>query len=152
MTTSKDFPDSFYRVSIKGLCVRDGKILLAEEQLPGQTKPRWELPGGGLDFGEDIETAFKREVDEEMGLTVKYVSSAPIYVWDYRFENKRGMDWFHTILLAYRVEFEDLNIRPTPECLRVEFFSKEELKTLGLDHHMAQLIDLFNPSDFPDLL
>ena len=65
-TYSKDFPDSFYRVTVKGLMVKDGKLLLLKESnnLSGQ----WELPGGGLDFGEDIHSALKREIEEEAGI------------------------------------------------------------------------------------
>lgn len=148
---SKDFPDSFYRVSIKGLCVRDNKLLLAEEQLPGMEKPRWELPGGGLDFGEGVKLGFEREVEEEMGLRVSYMSKNPVYAWTHRFEERRNLDWYHTLVLAYRVEFEDLNITPTDECLRVEFFSKDQLQTLGLDEQMAELPNVFSPADFPNL-
>lgn len=148
---SQYFPDSFYRVSIKGLCVRDGRLLLAEELLPKMEKPRWELPGGGLDFGEEIRAGFEREVEEEMGLTVTYMSEKPVYAWTYRLEKARSMEWYYTLMLAYRVEFKDLNIRPSDECRKVQFFSKDELANLGLDKHMAKLLTIFNPSDFPEL-
>jgi len=72
------FPDCFYRVTIKGLCVRNGKLLLSRES-EGLSGQKWELPGGGLDFGEDIVSAFQREIAEEMGLTVTKMSKAPVY-------------------------------------------------------------------------
>ena len=49
---SKDFPACFHRVTIKGLVVKDEKILLLKES--PKLSEKWELPGGGLDFGEDI--------------------------------------------------------------------------------------------------
>lgn len=60
MSQSKNFPDSFFRVTVKGLYVCDGKLLLLKEskKLSGQ----WELPGGGLDFGEEIHVGLKREI------------------------------------------------------------------------------------------
>lgn len=81
---SKDFPDCFHRVAIKGLCVRDGKALLMRES--SELGGGWELPGGGLDFGEDIKGGFKREIHEETGLTVSMMSDKPVYVWTSKHE------------------------------------------------------------------
>ena len=147
--TSSNFPDCFYRVTIKGLCVRNGKLLLSKESesLSGQ---KWELPGGGLDFGEDITTAFKREIEEEMGLKVTKMSKAPIYTWTWKYEDRRGMDWYYSCVLAYRVEFEDLNITPSEECEAVEFFSLDEMRTLDLGGQVTPLPDIFNPADFAE--
>lgn len=75
---SKDFPDSFFRVSIKAVCVRDGKVLLVRES--EDIGGGWELPGGGLDFGEDIQIGLKREIQEELELKVKRISDSPVYV------------------------------------------------------------------------
>jgi len=58
------------------------------------------------------------------------------------------MDWFYSCVLAYRVEFEDLDITPSEECEEVKFFSKKELYTLGLGGQVTPLPDIFNPDDF----
>lgn len=147
--TSNDFPDCFYRVTIKGMCVRDGKLLLARES-ESHSGLAWELPGGGLDFGENIETAFRREIQEEMGLTVTKMSQAPIYTWTWKYEHKRNLDWYYSCVLAYRVEFEDLNITPSDECEAVEFFEAHQLPNLKVSGQLTPLINLFNPADFKD--
>lgn len=54
------FPDSFHRVTVKALVVKDGKILLIKESQ--ELSGKWELPGGGLDFGEEIHEGLKREI------------------------------------------------------------------------------------------
>jgi 8-oxo-dGTP diphosphatase len=148
MEHSLDFPDSFYRVTIKGLCVRDGKLFLVHEspELSGY----WEMPGGGLDFGEDIEKAFRREVQEEMGLTVSKMSKRPVYVWSYKYENRRNLDWYYAFVVAYRVEFEDLNFIPTPECDAIQFFSKEDLQQAELTGQSNVLRHIFDPKDFEE--
>ncbi len=143
---SKYFPDSFYRVSVKGLFVKDGKVLLLKEspKLSGQ----WELPGGGLDFGEDIQEGLKREIEEETGLKVKSISDKPVYVWTWRFENKRNMDWYYSLVLAYRIELESLEFKATEECEEVEFFSKEAFENIELCWQTNGLKKVFDPKDF----
>jgi 8-oxo-dGTP diphosphatase len=143
---SQDFPDSFYRVSVKGLVVRDGKILLLKEspKLSGQ----WELPGGGLDFGEDIHEALRREVQEETGIKVTKIAERPTYVWTWRIEKRREMDWYYSIVLAYRVELENLNFKITDECEEIGFFAREEFKNIELCWQTNGLKDVFDPNDF----
>lgn len=142
----KQLPDCFYRVTIKGLCVRDGKLLMIKES--DELTGKWELPGGGLDFGEDIREAFEREVEEEMGMKVRKMSASPVYVWTWKYQHRRGLDWFYVCVLAYRVEFEDLNFTKTEECQELEFFSKDEIGSLNLNGQMKPLPEIFNPEDF----
>jgi len=146
---SKDFPDCFHRVAIKGLCVRDGKILLARESK--SLGDGWELPGGGLDFGEDIREGFKREITEETGLTIRNMSERPVYVWTTRVDKRRTLDWYYTLVVGYRVEFENLNFKSSDECLELRFFTPAELQKLDLHEHNRQtetFKDIFNPKDF----
>ena len=144
---SKDFPPAFYRVTIKGMCVRDGKLLMIQEseKLSGGV---WELPGGGLDFGEDIFLGFNRETQEEMGLSISKISKAPVYVWTWKFENHRNLDWFYSLVVCYRIEFEHLNFTKTDECNHIQFFSEEEIKHLELGQQMSPLPGIFKAADF----
>ena len=146
MTQSKYFPDSFYRVSVKGLFVKDGKILLLKES--SRLSGRWELPGGGLDFGEDIHIGLKREIEEETGLQIKSISDKPVYAWTWRFDNKRNMDWYYSLVLVYRVEIENFEFKPSEECEEIGFFSKQELNGIELCQQTNGLKNVFNPEDF----
>lgn len=143
------FPPSFYRVTIKGLCVREGKLMLQKES-KSALSGRWEMPGGGLDFGESIREGFEREIKEETGLTVSKMAERPTYVWTRRYENKRNMDWYYALVVAYRVEFENLDFTPSPECEEIGFFSKEELSDIELAGQTKELPNIFNPADFTD--
>jgi 8-oxo-dGTP diphosphatase len=149
MQHSTFFPDCFHRVTIKGLCVKDGKVLLVRESK--ELSGKWEMPGGGLDFGENVELALRREIEEEMGLKVSKVSKKPIYIWTHRYENnRRKIGWYYSIVLAYRVEFENLQFVPTDECEAIEFFSKGQLKNKELNEQTKELADLFDPNDFTE--
>lgn len=143
---STNFPDSFYRVTIKGIFVKEGKILLLKEspKLSGQ----WELPGGGLDFGEGLHQGLKREIEEETGMKVKNISDKPVYVWTWKFENKRGIDWYYSLVVAYKIEIGNLEFKKSDECEEIGFFSKEELNTIELCQQTNGLKEVFNLHDF----
>jgi 8-oxo-dGTP diphosphatase len=126
--------------------VRDGKILLVEDFLDG--KPTWELPGGGLEFGEIPHEAIRREVQEECGIEVVRIEEKPTYIIPVHRVNRRGLKEFYTLLICYRAEFASLNIRPSEECQRAQFFSKEDMEGIDLSVHSREFIKHFNPNDF----
>ncbi|MDD5731545.1 MAG: NUDIX hydrolase [Patescibacteria group bacterium] len=130
-------PRCFYRVSTKGLVVRDGKILLVQEK-----DGRWELPGGGLEFDQEIFDSLKREFVEEMGVNVTKITERPIYVW----KQKREKD--HRLFIAYKVEIDSLDFTKSDECTDIKFFSKKELKDMNLHINIQKFAELFNPEDF----
>ena len=147
MQQSEHFPNNFYRVTVKGLYVRDGKILLAWNDI-NPNKLKWELPGGGLDYEEDFHTALKREVKEEMGLLVTHIEDAPLYMWSARIENSRSMGWFYALVLGYVFDLQSLDFTSSPECREIKFFSKDELRDIPLSSQLEPLKDIFNPNDF----
>ncbi|MET0779236.1 MAG: NUDIX hydrolase, partial [Candidatus Saccharimonadales bacterium] len=66
-----EIDDCLYRVSTKALIVQNEKVLLVKE-IPSMW---WGFPGGGIDHGETIESALTREIEEELGVPAKAVSS-----------------------------------------------------------------------------
>ena len=57
--------DYLYRVSVKGLVRNEnGDVLVVKES----GRDWWDLPGGGMDHGEDLKTSIAREMNEEVGL------------------------------------------------------------------------------------
>ena len=68
-------PPSHPQLAVSAAIFRDGKILLVRRaRSPG--KGFYSLPGGRVEFGESLDTALHREVDEETGLKIEIVGLA----------------------------------------------------------------------------
>ncbi len=70
-------PAPIYPVSVKGVVIRDGQVLLLRND-----RDEWELPGGRLERDETPEQCVAREVAEEIGWSVR--PARLLDVWVYR--------------------------------------------------------------------
>jgi len=60
------------KIVVAGFIVRDGKVLLAKRPSTKKIAPdKYHLPGGHVEFGEDLKNALKRELHEELGIDVQ---------------------------------------------------------------------------------
>lgn len=87
-----------------------------------------ELPGGGLDFGEDIYKELKREIKEEMGVRIKSIERRPVCVWPWLYERRRNMDmdWYYSFVVAYRMELESCDLKVILKNVRRMDFSQRK--------------------------
>ena len=76
MATPTDADAWHLPVSVKGVLVRDGHVLLVQNP-----RGEWELPGGKLEPGETPEACVAREIAEELDLAVAV--DRPVHVWVY---------------------------------------------------------------------
>lgn len=130
--------DCFYRVSVKALIEdKDNRFLLAKE-----TDGTWDFPGGGLEFGEDIQTALQREVQEELGLNAMHIASTPKYFITFL---KAATDvWMANVL--YETTLENFELVPSDECIEVRFFSAEEARDLPNKGSVSAFISTLDKS------
>jgi 8-oxo-dGTP pyrophosphatase MutT (NUDIX family) len=78
-----DYQPQLFPVSVKGVVIRDGRVLLLRNE-----RDEWELPGGKLELGEDPGSCVAREISEEVGWTV---TTGPILdAWQYHIRD--GVD------------------------------------------------------------
>jgi 8-oxo-dGTP diphosphatase len=129
-------PPSFYRVSMKGVVVDEtGRFLLSKED-----NGKWEMLGGGLEYNEDPIAGLKREIHEETGLIVTYVSPAPKYF----ITTKRHDANTYVANVVYEIKLADLNFVPSDECVELRFFNVEEAQTVELFPNVTELLKVFD--------
>lgn len=90
--TEEEMNSTNWSQSVGGVCLKDGKVLLARHTY-GSGKGRLIIPGGYLRFGETPEEALIREYQEETGITVRAGRLLGI-----RFNTK---DWYAVFIAEY---------------------------------------------------
>lgn len=112
--------DCFYRVSVKALVIDElGRILLCRED-----NGNWDIPGGGLDYGEDPIEGLRREIFEETRIPAEnlIIEENPSY-----FITTQNSSGVQIANVFYRTSILDLSFTPTPECEELKFFSPQEI-------------------------
>jgi 8-oxo-dGTP diphosphatase len=92
----------YVRVGAYAVVVRDGSALLA--RWIGSDPPRWTLPGGGLDHGEDPRDAAVREVEEETGYRVELRQLLTVESFRQLVQRPDGPVDHQTICIVYTAE------------------------------------------------
>jgi 8-oxo-dGTP diphosphatase len=75
----------------------DGRVLIAQRPEGKQLAGLWEFPGGKVEPGETPETALIRELEEELGITVKQACLAPFVFASHTYET------FHLLMPLYLI-------------------------------------------------
>jgi 8-oxo-dGTP pyrophosphatase MutT (NUDIX family) len=115
-------PAHRFPVSIKGVVVRDGRVLLLRNE-----RDEWELPGGKLDLGEDPRSCVVREIAEEVGWTV---TAGPILdAWQYHIRD--GID---VVVVTYGCQPSGDHGEPvaSPEHTEVGVFTEMQASALRM--------------------
>lgn len=131
-------PKCFYRTSIKALVFDNEKRFLLCLEKSGV----WELPGGGLDFGEMPEECLARELNEEMGVEVMHVNKRPSY-----FVSSSTSNGTWKTMVVYEAKVRNLNFKQSDECLEIRFFTKDEAKNLNIFEATKEFLKVFDPNN-----
>ena len=115
--------DYLYRISIKSIVLNDAsEVLMVKES----GRDWWDLPGGGMDHGEDIKSAIAREMGEEVNLTGDFTYKI-VHVDDPKL-------LAHSMILQVRLIFivnpDNLQFTPGKDGDEVTFMSLEKLKEI----------------------
>ena len=120
-TAPNDGASVRYPVSVKGVVLRDGRVVLVKNP-----RDEWELPGGKLEVDETPEACVAREIAEELDLAVAV--KAIVDAWVYRIA--AGID---VLVVTYGCEATDWpSTLASPEGNDVALFTIDELEALPL--------------------
>ncbi|WP_322514670.1 8-oxo-dGTP diphosphatase MutT [Rhodopseudomonas palustris] len=84
----------------------DNRVLIAQRPKHKQLGGLWEFPGGKVDAGERPEGALIRELQEELGITVKEACLAPLTFASHAYED------FHLLMPLYVCRRWDGQVMP----------------------------------------
>jgi 8-oxo-dGTP diphosphatase len=136
------------RVRVSALLRWQERVLLCRQEKPG--KEYWLLPGGGVDGGETLTVALKRELGEELGIWDDLHLEGPIAVAE-----SIAPDWkpgerhvVHVVFgadLSHRsledVESSDAAVRG------LRLFSLDDLEEIVLHPPMKRFVQRWRPGD-----
>lgn len=126
------------KIGVMGLDVsKKGQFLLTQRNQPDTPAwhLKWNIPGGGVEFGEDPRSALDRELWEELRVKPKLLLPQPIPVnitWLDK-ETGHGFD-FHLLMLCYLIDISDqvidLSHDPEHETSDYRWYTLEELDNI----------------------
>jgi 8-oxo-dGTP diphosphatase len=133
-------PECFYRISAKALVLNESrdKFLIVQE-----SDDRWELPGGGLDWGATPQEDIPREIMEEMGIVVTGVAPHPSYF--FTFPHTRTASLLANVM--YETTLTNLDFTESRECMAVRFVNVKDVQGLVLHNNIKTLLEQFDPKN-----
>jgi 8-oxo-dGTP diphosphatase len=90
--------DLAWRPSAYGIVIKDGAVLLSKQF------GKYDLPGGGVDLGEDLKDGVIREVKEETGIDVINPSIIGVENSFFHASHSNGKS-YHSILIYYSCKY-----------------------------------------------
>lgn len=131
-----EIPNRYYRVSIKGLILDESREKFA---VTLEDSGWWELPGGGMEWGETPEECLRREIREEMGLEITEMKPFPSYC--VFCQNTKGR-WATNII--FEIKVNNLNFTPSDECREIKFISPSEIDSINAFRNVRELAAQFD--------
>ena len=117
---------SLFHISVKGFISCKDKYLFIKKVSNGsKNQGYWELPGGGLNFGELPEDGLTREVREETGLNIAVLK--PIITWSFLKNNNKQV-----IGITYLCEAKDEKVTISEEHEDFAWVKKEDFDNIDL--------------------
>ncbi len=130
--------DYLYRISLKGIVLDEkGHVLAVKESSADQSW--WDLPGGGMDHGEDIKTALAREMKEEVNLVGDFtyriltIDREPVLLEDAN---------VYQIRLFMHIEPENMEFSVGDDAHAISFIPPEEFLTGTSSRHIEAINDI----------
>lgn len=131
---------SFY-VGIKGVIVKDNKVLLLRANAANGRRDIWEIPGGRIDADENIEETLQRELKEELpnikNIKIHGILDAYRLQWD--IDGDKSL-----VLIFFKVTADfDGNAQISDEHVDIKWLAKDEALKLAAENCQTAIIKAF---------
>lgn len=112
------------RIIVSAVIQNGNKVLLTKEIL--ESGEKWIMPGGGVEFGENLVEAVKREIKEELGMDIevgKLLGHREAIYTQYN---------YHTVIFFFLAKPLGNFILSEKQVLSANYFSTKETQDLDL--------------------
>jgi len=125
-------------LGVGALIIENGRILLVERG-NAPLMGFWSLPGGGVETGERLEQAVKREVREETGLDIEVLDLLEIF--ERIMPDTEGFIEYHYVLIDYVCKPTGGELCAATDASRCEWFREDELASLKITAGTVTVIE-----------
>ena len=112
------------QISIKGILRKDNKVLLLKT-----ITNKWELPGGRMDFGENVKQSLQREIKEELGFEKVELGNL---VNDWSFTSIREEINYHFIIFDFEIYTKESKIRLSDEHVEYKWIGINDFEKMDM--------------------
>ena len=120
-------------IGVLGLAInKKGQYLLTQRHEPDNPRinGRWQLPGGGVEFGETVEQTLAREMEEELRISARIIFPYPI-VKNHVYDRPQKGAKVEVLLLCYLIDIGGQKPHiGDPETSKFGWFSAEQAQKL----------------------
>lgn len=125
------------RVIVCAIIEKNDSLLFGRKrEKMGPYPNAWHLLGGGLNDGESLSEAIKREIKEESGIEVEITKSLG---FDEDSESSKNGETTHYIFLAFLAKYISGEIKADDDIKRLAWIEKNELAKIELTKHSLRL-------------
>jgi 8-oxo-dGTP diphosphatase len=136
------------RIRVSAILRWQGSVLLCRQEKPG--KQYWLLPGGGVDGGETLMEALRRELREELGIAVDAQFEGPVAIVD-SIAPKESIARKHVVHIIFSTDLshrslEDVETKDAA-VKGARLFSVDELEDVVVHPPIKRFLARWQPGD-----
>lgn len=120
-------------VVVKGLIVKDRKVLLLQRNPPAYEWGKWDFPGGKIEDGEDLKEALVREIREETGLICEV--RKPLEVKSSYLPERQK----HYIIIIYECSYVNGNVTLNEEHSNWQWVDQKDIKDCDVVNYLRDI-------------